>query len=315
MKLSNVLKYKEYINSLSVRPSADYTFDHLGNIVNLIKSNQLQFGDHADHFRDHFNHINEGFQSFQKELDSLNIAIDKVIESLQPEYFAKSYRLYEEMISCESDEYILDRPLMNVTEDIYNFIKSRISFYSNWKYPAAVIRPGRESFVKHLVGCDPLYLIDQTHNLLKPAIDNFKNPYKSRLRPYTMREYDQKGILKELPDNQFGFILAYNFFNFRPLEVIERYFLEIYQKLKPGGTLALTYNNCDLPEGAGLTEVNYMCYTPGKMLEQLAKKIGYEIHFRYDTHVPNTWLELKKPGVFSSLRGGQVMAKILPKHR
>jgi SAM-dependent methyltransferase len=313
MKLSNVLKYKQYIDGLSIRPSADHAFENLGGMVNMIRTSQLQFGEHADRLSDRFDRINDGFKSFETELNELNADIDHVIESLQPSYFLESYRLYEEMIANENADYILDRSLKDVTEDIYEFIISRVASYDEWKYPAAIIRPGRESFIDHLVGCDPLYLIDQSHDLLTPALERFGEKYQSRIRCYIMEEQTEKEILKNIPNGQFGFFLAYNFFNFRPLELIEKYFTEIYQKLKPGGTLALTYNNCDLPEGTGLTEVYYMCYTPGKMLEQLAKKIGYEIHFRYDTHIPNTWLELRKPGTFSSLRGGQALAKVISK--
>jgi len=310
MKLSNLLKYKQYINSASVRPAADYTFNHLGDIVNSIQINQLQFGEHSQKLQDKFNEIDLKFQEFQGELDRLNSEIDDIVASQQPAYFSKSYQIYEEMITCETTEYILDRGLKDVTDDIYNFISSRIELYDEWRYPAAIIRPGRESFVEKLVGCDPLYLLDQSHDLLSPSLERFGEKYQTRLRPYVFKETREEKILKDLPDDQFGFFLAYNFFNFRPLELIEQYFSEIYQKLKPGGVLALTYNNCDLPEGTGLTEVHFMCYTPGKMLEQLAKTIGFEIHFRYDTHVPNTWLELKKPGELTSLRGGQSLATI-----
>ena len=314
MKLSNLLKYKQYINNASVRSAADHTFDHLGDIVNTIQLNQLQFGEHSQKLQNKFQEINSNFQEFQSELDKLNSEIDDIIASQQPAYFSKSYQIYEEMIACETTEYILDRGLKDITGDIYDFISARVELYDEWKYPAAIIRPGRESFIKKLVGCDPLYLIDQSHELLNPSLEQFGEKYRVRLRPYVFKEQQQEKILKDLPDNQFGFFLVYNFFNFRPLELIEQYFKEIYQKLKPGGVLALTYNNCDLPEGTGLTEVNYMCYTPGKMLEQLAKTIGYEIHFRYDTHVPNTWLELKKPGELKSFRGGQSLATIKNKN-
>jgi SAM-dependent methyltransferase len=313
MKLSNVLKYKKYLEGCTVRPAADLAFDHLGDIVNSVQTNQLQFGEFSQTLQQQFATINGDFEKFQETIARLNRDIDAVIESLQPAYFVQSYRMYEEMVRNETVDYILDRPLKDVTEDVYDFITARIELYDEWKYPAMIIRPGRESFIDRLVACDPLYLVDQNHELLEPAKQRFGEKYQARLRTYIMREHDQGEILPDIPNDQFGFVLAYNFFNFRPLEVIERYFTEIYKKLKPGGTLALTYNNCDFFEGTGLTECFYMCYTPGMMLEQLAKKIGYDIYFRYDTHMPNTWLELRKPGILQSLRGGQSMAKIVRK--
>jgi hypothetical protein len=42
--------------------------------------------------------------------------------------------------------------------------------------------------------------------------------------------------------------------------------------------------------------------------------VGFELKFRYDDDTgPSTWIELQKPGTLTSLRGGQALAKILPK--
>jgi|688.fasta_scaffold190959_3 SAM-dependent methyltransferase len=310
MKLSELLKYKLYIANCTAKPTADYASNHLGDIVNTISNHQLQFSDCRQHLHETLDDINEHFQQFQQTIDRLNAEIDDIISSLQPKYFLQSYRLYEEMVAYDTTEYILGRPLKDVTDDIYDFINARIKLYDDWKYPGMIIRPGRESFIDQMVGCDPLYLVDQSYDLLQPAQDRFGQSYRNRLRTFVMYEKRDNGILQDLPDGQFGLVVAYNFFNFRPMEIIEKYLQEIFIKLRPGGTLAMTYNNCDLPEGTGLTECFYMCYTPGRMLEELARKTGYEIHFRYDTHVPNTWLELRKPGVLESIRGGQALAEV-----
>jgi SAM-dependent methyltransferase len=176
-----------------------------------------------------------------------------------------------------------------------------------------IIRPGLETFIDSMVACDPLYLVDTRHGLLQPTLDRFEEPYRRRLRPYVIKEDPDLPLLSKIPDGQFGFVLAYNIFNFRPFEILERYLTEIYSKLRPGGTLAMTYNNCDLAHGVVLTELNYMCYTPASLVEQLARRIGYEITFRYDTHSPNTWLEITKPGNSQSIKGGQALATVKPK--
>ena len=116
-----------------------------------------------------------------------------------------------------------------------------------------------------------------------------------------------------IPDNQFGFCLAYNFFNYKPIEVIEVYLKEIHAKLKPGGTVALTFNDCDRSDGTELFERSFMCYTPGHALISRIESIGYEITYNFRTDSSNTWLEIKKPGELTSMRGGQSLAKILYK--
>jgi hypothetical protein len=108
-------------------------------------------------------------------------------------------------------------------------------------------------------------------------------------------------------------IFAYNFLNYKPIEVIERYLQDFFAKLRPGGVAMFTFNNCDLPQGMGLAEKHFMCYTPGRRVQQIADKIGFENV--YDQRGPNniSWFEIKKPGEIYSLRGGQTLAKIVRK--
>ena len=75
----------------------------------------------------------------------------------------------------------------------------------------------------------------------------------------------------------------------------------------------MTFNDCDRDKAVMLVERRYCCYTPGKLLIQLAKTLGYEVLFQWHDNGPSTWLELKRPGTLATLRGGQTLAKILPK--
>jgi SAM-dependent methyltransferase len=164
-----------------------------------------------------------------------------------------------------------------------------------------------------MVAYDPLYLVDLSHDYLTPAMNKFNEQYQNRLRPYVVREELDQEILSKIPDNQFGMCLAYNYFNFRPFEILKKYLAEIYQKLKPGGILAFTFNDCDRPSAVMLVENYYGCYTPGYLVQELAISMGYEIVYSWNDPGPVTWLELKKPGELTSLKGGQTLAKIVPK--
>ena len=164
-----------------------------------------------------------------------------------------------------------------------------------------------------MVGFDPLNLVDQQHELLVPSFDKFPEEYKSRLRLYTVNENIDTEILDKIPNNQFGFCLAYNFFEFKPLEIVKKYMAEVYQKLKPGGTFIMTFNDCSRDKAVMLAEQRYACYTPGTLIKQLANTFGYTQTFSWDNDGPTTWLELRKPGTLSSLRGGQSLAKIMYK--
>jgi predicted methyltransferase len=114
-----------------------------------------------------------------------------------------------------------------------------------------------------------------------------------------------------LPDNQFGFCLVYNFFNYKPQEIINQYLTEIYQKLKPGGVVAFTFNDCDHSGAAALAERSFMCYTPGRVVLAHAQAAGFQVRQRYRMNNSTTWIELQRPGQLTSLKGGQSLAKVV----
>jgi SAM-dependent methyltransferase len=176
-----------------------------------------------------------------------------------------------------------------------------------------ILRPGHEDWIRDLVACDPLYLVDTHDELLEPARLKFNDQYQRRLRTYTIKETNNPGILNQLPEGQFGFCLVYNFFNYKPIEIIELYLSELYAKLKPGGVIAFTFNDCDRAEGIELFERHFMSYTPGNNIIALCQTIGYEIKniFRLDHSC--TWIEIARPGNATSIKGGQSLAKVLYK--
>jgi hypothetical protein len=164
-----------------------------------------------------------------------------------------------------------------------------------------------------MVGFDPLYLVDIRYELFQPSLDKFNSLYQNRLRTHIVTENLNEDILTNIPNNQFGFCLAYDYLNYRPFEIIKKYLIEMYQKLKSGGTFILTFNDCDKASAVELAEKNERPYTPGNLIKSLAISLGYEIVFTDTTDEASTWLELRKSGTLTSLRGGQTLARILPK--
>jgi hypothetical protein len=74
--------------------------------------------------------------------------------------------------------------------------------------------------------------------------------------------------------------------------------------------LILTFNDGDRSAGVKLCERNFSCYVPGKLLESLSESIGYTRVFSWNDNGASTWLELKKPGALSTIRGGQTLAEV-----
>lgn len=311
MKLSELVNFKNELDKLSVLPMQKSADAEVAKVTHLINSFESTV-DQVDKFQNSRNTINDTIFAFEQQLNELKQQIKNQIEDLERPYFQESYRLYDKEMIFETNEYILNRRMF-ISKESREFINARLATYASWKHAGMIIRPAREDFVKNMVMFDPLYLVDQAHDLLTPAISEFHLDYQRRLRPYTINERNNTPILDRIPNEQFGICLAYNYFNFKPLEVFKQYLVEIYAKLKPGGTLAFTFNDCDRDKAVMLVEQHFACYTPGRMVKELANTIGYEIEFEWHDNGPWTWLELRKPGELTSLRGGQSLAKVMRK--
>lgn len=312
MKLSEVTVLLEFLRSTKLDPSWDGFVNQLYTIRNHVSYHPLQIGTVSQDLASAMDSIGASTQDFRQTVNYLVTQLEQIIAHREPEYYASSLRLYEEEMRWETNEYILNRSLL-ADDDIYAVMRNRIKNYSDWRLPGMIIRPGLENHIEDMVPLDPLYVVDQHEDLISPAINKFTEEYKRRLRPYVINDYTHPRPLQDLPDGQFGLIFAYNFLNYKPLPVIERYLREFYQKLRPGGVAMFTFNNCDLAQGMGLAEQHFMCYTPGRQVTMLAEQIGFENVF--DQQGPNnlSWLELKKPGDITSLRGGQTLARIVRK--
>lgn len=253
--------------------------------------------------------LRDKFNDFKQLIEQAKQSVQLEIDLKEQYWLQESYRLYDQEMINDTDEHILNRRPTLLAEH-NDIIRARIKNFSNHLHPGLIIRPGLETFIQDMVSFDPLYLVDQSNELLFPAMVGFTEQYRRRLRPYIVSDRDDCP-LSQLPDNQFAICLAYNFFNFKPIEIIERYLKDIYLKLKPGGRLMMTFNDCDNEKAVRLAETYYACYTPGKLVKAIAEKIGYDIYFIWNDNTPTTWIELQRPGTLKSLRGGQALAKVV----
>lgn len=311
MKLSELVHFRNQLESYSALQIGRAAGAELDKIHHEIGSHPFQIGQYRQLLEGQRSHIEQTFADYEAQLNKLKDELDQMIKAAEPTWFQESYRLYEEEMLHETPEYVLDRRLPATPETSLT-LRARLMNYTNWQLPAIIIRPGRENFIDDMVSYDPLYLVDNDYELLKPAVEKFPEAYQRRLRQYIINEQDEH-ILNKIPPNQFGMCLVYNFLNFKPLEVIRRYLTEIYDILRPGGICILTFNDCDRSIAIGLVEQHFACYTPGYLVYDLARSLGYEIIFTWNDGEASTWLELRKPGELYSLRGGQTLAKIIPK--
>jgi len=311
MKLSELVAYRNSLSKMHCDDAKNITDRDLSRIKHLISGKEFDPNGINQQMQDTHREIHQCFNKFDVLVAQAIQEAQQEIDAKEKYWLDETYRLYSQEMVNDSDEHILNRrPSLSDEHD--SIIRARIKNFSNFLHPAMIIRPGLETFVQHMVSFDPLYLIDQSETMLFPCTVEFPDQYRRRLRPVLVNERDNNiPILNGLPDSQFAMALAYNFFEFKPMPVIERWLEEIYTKLKPGGRLMMTFNDCDNEKAVRLAENYYACYTPGRLVKEAATRIGYEIYFIWNDNVPTTWIELQKPGTLASIRGGQALAKVV----
>lgn len=349
MKLSGLVHFLNELNQFSadtVRQSAD---THLSRIISVIQAHQIGFFENngknlVEKLCDHKHSVADTLDQFELDLETIRQRLLERIAEEEKPLLQQSYQWYESQNSIlrgfneyQSDFYrddygilrrgvnrnvesqrkdvlenILDR-LPTPVEKIRELQEARIRRYADPRYPAMFIHPGKSDLIYHMVANDPVYLVDEHYQLLEPALNKFPHAYQGRLRKYVIQEATNQEILASIPNNQFLVCVAYDFFNYKPFEVIRQYLNELYAKLRPGGVLIMTFNDCDRPEAIELVEKTSACYTPGRLIRSMAESIGYTKEFEFNDGGPWTWLELRKPGLVSTIKATQVLAKKLPK--
>jgi hypothetical protein len=229
----------------------------------------------------------------------------------RPNYLKEQYEIRDNAIQQYVDYMLSNR--LDISKPGRETIANRLARYSGWTTTTMIIHPGSEDWIQYMVQNDPIYLIDESYELLKPSMSGFHEVYQNRLRPYIIHEDQDQDLLWQLPNNQFGLVLSWNYFNHRPFDVIRRYLIELYKKMCPGGMLLMTYNDCDRWKGVLAVETGQALYTPGSLIIDFAESLGFELIFKWNEGGPWTWIEFRKPGKQHSIRGGQPMARILPK--
>jgi SAM-dependent methyltransferase len=306
MKLSEIVAAKNLLVNSNIRSISDSSLVGIQNIFELAEKLPPA---HSQALTVNFNNVKESINAFAVSIENQIHEYTELINTHGHEYFQKSTTLYQEQMVQETNQYILGRRL-SITEPTLELIKKRMAGLVNSFYTGAILRPCASSdLIKDMVAFNPLYLIDTSEELIHPAIENFTSQYQNRLCLYEIKESPSDPVLNTLPDNNFGMFLAYGYFDFKPMEIVKNFLKEIFLKLKPGGTLAFTINDCDFEHNVFAVEQNYMCYTPGHLILEYARQLGFTKMFElHDNGIH--WFELKKPGELTTLRGGQAFALI-----
>jgi len=311
MKLSELVRLQRTLEA--VYP-ADYEYPLQTALRNLVDSFEVRGKVSkacVEDIKTASENINNEFASIRHHLYDYKAYIQTCINQVEDEYYNRSEQIYLDSLQDDA-KYILNRRKESLTfadDENKKFFLSRLAMYHNWKYPALEIRPAHGEVTDFLKGCDPLYLLDTDENLFSEVKKKWNNVYQRRLRYYTFQE-NRNQPMHELPDNQFGLICSVDYYNFKPIAIIKKHLTEFYKKLRPGGVAIFTYNNCDLPYAVRNVENNFCCYTPENQVIKFATEAGFEIIKSINRLENISWLEIRKPGEITSIRGGQTLGEI-----
>jgi SAM-dependent methyltransferase len=310
MKLSEIVAYLNLLDSLQVQDEATDATRRLAAVLHVVANHALQVSTCTQDLTRAFESLTDSLDSFEQVLAQIRQRLTQLLHEREPAYLAESFRLFDQEMRHDSVQHVLSRRI-STDQDSRIALEFRLKNLTDWRYPGMIIGPRTEKFIEDMVPLDPLYVVDTHQDLINAAVRGFTPDYQRRLRQYVVNDLVPRPILNEIPGGQFGVIFAYNYFNFRPVEVIRRYIIEIASKLRPGGSFIMTYNNCDRAHGVGLAERSWMCYTPGRLIQEAASAAGLELVSSTDAPGDLSWMEFALPGELQTLRGGQSLAKII----
>jgi len=310
MKLSEIVAYLNLLESLQVHEEAGEAVRKLAAVLHVVVNHPVQVDTFSQTLDQNFVAVQSALTEFEVTLSQIRQQLIQLQQQQEPAYLAKSFRLFDQEMRHDSTLCILNRQL-SVDDHFREILQHRLKNLTDWRLPGLIFGPQAETFINDMVPMDPLYLVDTHQVLLDTATEKFTPNYQRRLRQYIVNDYVSGPILKALPDDQFGLIFAYNYFNYRPIEVIRRYIQEVAAKLRPGGTFIMTYNNCDRAHGTALAEKSWMCYTPKRLIVEAATAAGLELISAIDATGDLSWVEFLRPGEIKTLRGGQNLAEII----
>lgn len=318
MKLSEVVNYKSQVQQWELEPTIKYMQDHLMKMMADITEKDIGLNEEQNVMLKLGDEILDKLSKMDVQLSKYKTDMRTIIYEIEKPLIEQSYQWYNTEGQFDNAEYIQERyksnPLIS-NNKIKKHLLDRIKHYSDWKYSGLVVRPEVGDIADPLVDCSPLYIADTKPGLFDDVKQCWTNEYQTRLRYYTINE-ERDNMFGALPKNQIGIAVFYNFFNFLPLDKIEQYLLELQELLCEGATVIFTYNNCDYPGGVLNAENSMNTYTPGRLVRALVEKVGFEILDEVvypDSNV--SWFEIKKPGDFESIRGGQELAKVITETR
>jgi len=304
MKLSELVELRERLKQAFYLTPVHDSIDNLR--LNLGLVNQTAGKDYAgdiDAVIQMYRDLRVSVTAPSENVQNIIDAINREINTKASPFFLDNY---EQELIYEVPENIRRIRVMYIPDSVQKEIESRIALRTDWKYPTLEIGCRDGEWTRYLVAGDPLYLTDVHQEFLDSAIKDYPIEYQRRTRPYLIKN----GDYSILPQNQFGFIFSWNYFNYLTVDSIKSALKQAYSLLRPGGVFMFSYNNGDMPAGAAYAESYFMSYVPKSLLIPACQQAGFEIVYSKDCEPAISWVELQKPGELSTVKAHQALGII-----
>jgi len=310
MTLQDIVAFCNQLEQIDVTANASQTVRDLAATVYTVIHSPVQSQDLAQQLDAKCQEIHLNLHQFDEIIKTIHRNLMTVIAANDARCIQEDQDRYQQEKGIDTAASIMGRSV-SVTDQVLENISTRIKLLSTWQWPGMIFRPTADEWMQPVVTLDPLYLVDNYQEIFTPFMNQYSELYQRRLRPYVIEDPENQPALEKLPNNQFGFVLAYNFFNYKPLPLITKYILELFEKLRPGGSLIMTFNDCDIAQNMGLFENRFMMYQPWRLLEPAVRTAGFEVVSINREGGDMVWCELRRPGDLTSIRGAQTLAKIV----
>ena len=311
MKLSELVKQKSTLQK-SRPDKVSYTWAQFkSNIHNKIDNYSVLTADQQSHLQTKLKMVTSAFGHVKEYIDECIDTVTEQIKQLEVTAYSQSLKWYvEKKLPEEADPKQVKHKPIKLLEGNHHILDKRMKLYNDWRFPGICIQP-RHGWMDNMASCDPLYMVDYDQAHCKSSLEVFKTHFQKRIRFYKQNVWHPKAqkIFENLPPNQFGFIMSFNWLNYVPREGIQKVYEEIFELLRPGGTFMHTYNNCEYHHTCGLYENGTHPYITSAQIKKLANSVGFELVFEHSDRGFD-WMEIKKPGKLQSVKHGPALGKI-----
>ena len=311
MKLSELVQQRRMLINNRPDEQSDTWGQFKANMINRIANYSVLTADQQSHLQTKLKMVTSAFAHVEEYMDE---CIDKLTEEIklaEATAYPESLRWYvEKKLPEEADPLNVEHKPIELLENNHNILDKRMKLYNDWRFPGICIQP-RHGWMDNMASCDPLYMVDYDEEYCKPSLEVFRTQFQKKIRYYKQNVWHPKAqkLFENLPPNQFGFVLSFNWLNYVPREGIQKVYEEVFELLRPGGTFMHTYNNCEYHASCRLYENGTHPYITSSQIKKLADSVGFELHFEHSDRGFD-WLELRKPGELQSIRGGQALGRI-----